>query len=89
MKVKLILNDYLVEKIQMYYMKKGDPKPADWNGPEFRDVFHELDSHEFILYDIISLNRRPLDGAIAQIDAVFVPRHSPLRSDKRWALSRL
>lgn len=59
------------------------------NGPEFRDVFHELDSHEFILYDIISLNRRPLDGAIAQIDAVFVPRHSPLRSDKRWALSRL
>lgn len=29
--------------------------------------------------------RRPLDGALAQMDVVFVPETSPLRQDRRWA----
>jgi hypothetical protein len=43
-----------------------------------------LDGMDFKIYDIISLRRRPLDGALAQIDLVFVPDKSPLRSDHRW-----
>jgi len=35
--------------------------------------------------DIIGLKRRPLDGATAQFDLLFVPESSPLRADRRWA----
>lgn len=53
--------------------------------PEFRGVFQLLDRHGFVLWDIVRLGRRPLDFALAQLDAVFVPADSPLRADKRWA----
>jgi hypothetical protein len=33
----------------------------------------------FVLFDIVAVNRRPLDLALAQMDAVFVPKTSPLR----------
>ncbi|HEY9824593.1 MAG TPA: FkbM family methyltransferase [Stenomitos sp.] len=35
-------------------------------------------------FDICELHRRPLDDALWQIDVLFVPYHSPLRTDKRW-----
>jgi hypothetical protein len=38
-----------------------------------------------VLFDIVAVNRRPLDLALAQMDAVFVPETSPLRRDHRWA----
>ena len=38
MKVKLIFDQYTVEKIVNSYLKLGAPKPAGWNGPEFEDV---------------------------------------------------
>jgi hypothetical protein len=38
----------------------------------------------FVAYDICALTRRPLDQALWQADFIFVPRHSELRSDKRW-----
>jgi hypothetical protein len=53
-------------------------------GPEFRDVFGLIDGRGWALHDVVGLNRRPLDGALAQIDAVFVPAGSPLRADRRW-----
>jgi hypothetical protein len=37
--------------------------------------------------DIIGLKRRPLDGATAQVDLLFVPETAPLRADRRWASS--
>jgi len=39
----------------------------------------------FRVYDICSFMRRPYDGALWQIDAVFVRRTSPLLASKRWA----
>ena len=40
----------------------------------------------FVAYDILELHRRPLDGAMNQIDVLFLREDSPLRSDKRhWA----
>ena len=43
-----------------------------------------LAGHGFVAYDICGMTRRPLDGALWQIDMLFVPRNSTLRSDKRW-----
>lgn len=43
-----------------------------------------LDARGFVPYDLCGLTRRPLDGALWQIDMTFVPRDSPLRQDKRW-----
>ena len=40
----------------------------------------------FVAYDIFEIHRRPLDGAMNQIDVLFVREGSLLRSDKRhWA----
>jgi hypothetical protein len=54
-------------------------------GPEAAQVIALLDGMGFRIYDIISLRRRPLDAALAQIDLVFVRDESPLRSDRRWS----
>lgn len=35
-------------------------------------------------FDVCEFHRRPLDGALWQIDVFFVPYSSPLRADKRW-----
>ena len=43
----------------------------------------------FVLFDIIGVLRRPLDRAMTQIDAVFVPENSPLRQDRRWNVPEL
>lgn len=52
-------------------------------------IFHELVAwlceRGFVAYDIAGITRRPLDGAVWQIDLVFVPMKSALRTDKRWS----
>ena len=54
------------------------------NAPELAEVMAFFGSHDFCLYDIVGMTRRPLDQALAQIDAVFVPKNSALRRDRRW-----
>ena len=54
------------------------------NAPEFAEVVKFLKDRGFVLYDIIGTIRRPLDKDLAQIDGVFVPQSSPLRTDRRW-----
>lgn len=40
----------------------------------------------FLAYDILEIHRRPLDGAMNQVDILFVRANSALRADKRhWA----
>lgn len=53
--------------------------------PEFAELFALMQLRGFVVFDIIGLRRRPLDGALAQMDVVFVREDSPLRADKRWA----
>jgi hypothetical protein len=43
-----------------------------------------MKASNFVLFDITGVVRRPLDQALAQIDAVLVPLDSPLRRDHRW-----
>ena len=54
------------------------------NGPEVFAVIQKLKDYGFVLYDVLSLLRRPLDQALAQLDVAFVPEASPLRQDRRW-----
>jgi len=54
-------------------------------GAELAGVVRFLGERGFVVADIIGLKRRPLDGATAQLDLLFVPESSPLRSDRRWS----
>jgi FkbM family methyltransferase len=55
-------------------------------GAEIHDVIRFMHDHGFVLADIVGMTRRPLDGATAQLDLLFVPeKDSPLRRDRRWA----
>lgn len=55
--------------------------------PLLDEVVAWLAGQGFVAYDISGLMRRPLDGALWQMDLVFVPADSPLRRDKRWGRS--
>jgi len=57
------------------------------NGPEADEVIAFLNERGFVIYDVLSLNRRPLDSALAQLDVLFVKRNSSLRSDHRWRVT--
>ena len=48
------------------------------------EVIQFLNSHNFVIYDIAEIHRRPLDKAIWQTDFIFVKKDSFLRKDKRW-----
>lgn len=52
--------------------------------PLLPEVVGWLDQRGFVPYDLCGLTRRPLDGALWQVDMTFVPRESGLRRDKRW-----
>lgn len=53
-------------------------------GPEVAEVIGFLKAFGFVLYDILAMVPRPLDGAISQIDLLFVKESAPLRADRRW-----
>lgn len=54
-------------------------------GAEIEGVVRFLGDHGFALADVVGLRRRPLDGATAQLDLLFMPRQAPLFRDRRWA----
>ena len=53
--------------------------------PIVADVVGYMDRAGFQLYDIFSLAHRPLDGALAQGDFLFVKKTSKLVADHRWS----
>lgn len=52
--------------------------------PLVSDVIKYMSDRDFVLYDICSLMKRPLDRALYQGDFLFVKTNSLFRSDKRW-----
>jgi len=54
-------------------------------GPGFAAVVERMAAEGFALYDVIGLSYRPLDGALAQADVLFVPLDSPLRAQSLYA----
>jgi FkbM family methyltransferase len=54
------------------------------NCPLAADVISYLDNQGFVIYDICTLMKRPLDNALYQADIPFVKKQSRFRNDKRW-----
>jgi FkbM family methyltransferase len=54
-------------------------------GPLLAETVQFMKERGFCCYDIFALWHRPLDGAMAQGDFLFVPDASPLLADKRWS----
>lgn len=54
-------------------------------GPDFAAVVERMAAEGFVLYDVLGLSYRPLDGALAQADVLFVPFDSPLRAHSLYA----
>ena len=50
------------------------------------DVIQLLRENGFVPYDVSELHRRPLDGALWQIDLLFCREKSDFRADKRWGV---
>lgn len=54
-------------------------------GPEAYDVLRFMKERGFVMFDVVGMKRRPLDGATAQLDMIFVAEESYFRADRRWA----
>ena len=54
-------------------------------GSEFARLVEFLAARGFALYDVVDLAYRPLDGALAQVDAIFVEETGPARIDHAYA----
>lgn len=54
-------------------------------GPLLHDVVAFMRSREFVVYDVAGHLRRPLDGALAQLDLVFVREDGPFRQHHEYA----
>ena len=64
-------------ELSFLHFQRGQPLAAD--------VFAFMAQHGFCCYDIFSLWPRPLDGALAQGDFLFLRANNPLRQDCRWS----
>jgi FkbM family methyltransferase len=54
-------------------------------GPQFYDLVIYMKAAGFVAYDIFAVNYRPLDGALAQVDMIFVREVGPFRSSHAFA----
>lgn len=54
------------------------------NCPDFTDVVSWMGRHGFRVFDLVDPLNRSSDGALGQIDVVFVKENSPIITDARW-----
>jgi FkbM family methyltransferase len=54
-------------------------------GPEAWDVMDWMKQVGFVVYDLYEFQYRPLDGALCQIDVVFVKEKGKFRERHEWA----
>lgn len=54
------------------------------NCPLAADVISYMNARGFVIYDICTLMKRPLDKALYQADVLFARADSVFREDKRW-----
>lgn len=55
------------------------------NSPLALDTLNFMKARGFVVYDICTLMRRPLDKALFQSDFLFVKEDSKFRTDKKWS----
>ncbi len=52
--------------------------------PDALEIFNFMNERGFVIYDFLDGIFRPFDGALGQIDVVFVKKDSPLKANHRW-----
>ncbi|WP_320035345.1 FkbM family methyltransferase [Halarcobacter sp.] len=74
-----ILNnvEVIITEVSMFRFMK--------DSPDFYDVIQYMKSINFVAYDIIFGWNRPLDGALGQVDIVFVKETSNLRKNHSFS----
>jgi hypothetical protein len=55
------------------------------NGPLLQEVIAYMAARDFCVYDITGYLYRPLDGALMQVDVIFVKRDSVFRRSHAYA----
>jgi FkbM family methyltransferase len=55
------------------------------NAPIITEIISFMTERGFVIYDLGGQAYRPLDGALARVDVVFVPANSPLIRDQRFS----
>jgi FkbM family methyltransferase len=53
--------------------------------PELAQIVAFMQDAGFVVYDAVDLGYRPVDGALAQLDLLFVPESSELRKHREYA----
>jgi FkbM family methyltransferase len=69
--------DYVILEVSLFEFFRG--------GPQFHDVVAFMKSRGFVAYDVFGHQYRPLDGALSQVDIVFVPEAGSLREHHFYA----
>jgi FkbM family methyltransferase len=69
--------DVIVLEVSMFGFMKG--------APQFYDVVRYMHQQQFAAYDIILNWNRPLDGALGQVDIVFVRENGVFRHDHAYS----
>jgi len=77
----------LLEKTEVIIMEVS-LHPFFINGPEFTQVIKYMDARGFVAYDVFNNLYRPIDGALAQLDIVFVKQNGFMRQVSGFATSQ-
>jgi FkbM family methyltransferase len=74
-----ILRDtqYLILEVSCFHFFQG--------GPQLFDVVTAMKQHGFAVYDVLDPQYRPFDGALSQVDMVFVREDGPFRKHHFFA----
>jgi FkbM family methyltransferase len=73
-----------IQKCDAIIMEVGMFRFWSENTPDFADTVIEMKTRGFVPYDFFDEMRRPLDGALGQLDAVFVKESGPFRKSHTW-----
>ncbi len=53
--------------------------------PQFFDVMNYMNARGFCVYDVFGEKYRPFDGALGQLDLIFVKKNGQFRKSHFWA----
>lgn len=71
--------EYIVVEVSLFEFFKG--------GPQIFEVMSFMKANGFVVYEALGYLYRPLDGAMAQMDLVFVKESGPFRKQQCFATS--
>jgi FkbM family methyltransferase len=73
--------EYVVLETSLFQFFEG--------APLFAEVVSFMAKRDFVAYDVLAIQYRPLDGAVSMLDLAFVKEAGPLRATHRFQLHPL